>query len=72
MQTVTYSNFNENSKQYLDDILEKNHEIIILKNKVPVFKISNLQSKKTDNILKNSIIFEKDIISPIDDKWELE
>jgi hypothetical protein len=69
MCTVTYSNFNENSKRYLDDILRNNEEIVILKNKKPTLKISSLTSKIQENLLKNSIIDEGDLISPIDEKW---
>jgi len=72
MNTVTYTHFNENAKQYLDEILSKNEDIIILKNKKPAFRISLFELKNRENILKNSILFEKDIISPIDEKWETE
>jgi hypothetical protein len=71
MNTVTYSAFNENSKQYLDRISSNNQEMIILKNKKPAFKISPFNDK-SNNPLKNSIKFEKDIISPINEKWDLE
>ena len=72
MNTVSYNNFNENAKHYLDSMDGSDEEIIILKNKKPAFKISPLNSKKTVNILKNSIVFERDIISPSAEKWDSE
>jgi hypothetical protein len=72
MNTITYKSFTENSKHYLDSISDNNVEIIIIKNKKPAFKISTFKTAVSKYSLKNSIIFEKDIISPIEEKWESE
>lgn len=72
MNTVTIANFNENSKRYLDLISKNNEDIIILKNKKPLFKISPINKIPKTNLLKDSILFEDDIISPIDEKWEVD
>ncbi len=68
MNTITYTNFNEKPKYYLDEIAETNLEAIILKNGKPYIKILPLKEK--ENPLKNSIVFEHDIISPIEVEWE--
>jgi hypothetical protein len=65
MTTISYADFNQNSKYYLEAVAQKNEEIIILKNKKPTFKISLLFSKSFKNLLKDSIVFEEDIISPL-------
>ncbi len=72
MNTVAYSAFNENSKQYLDRAIAANQEIILLKNRKPIFKISPFSANKIQSPLKDSIVFEEDIVSPIDEKWESE
>lgn len=71
MNTVTYKNFYENPKKYLDNII-LNEEVIILKNKKPAFKIIPLSSEDIVNPLKNSILYEGDILSPINDNWDSE
>ena len=58
MNTVTYTSFNENSKHYLDSIDSSNQEIIIMKNKKPAFKILQINPQQSDNLLKNSILYE--------------
>lgn len=71
MNTVSYKNFYENPKHYLDNIFQ-HEEIIILKNKKPAFKIIPLTNEDFVNPLKNSIVFEDDILSPINDNWDSE
>ena len=71
MNTVTYSNFNENSKYYLENLVKSNEEIIILKNKKPAFRIIPVNTNKPANILKDSIVFEEDIVSPTNENWEV-
>lgn len=72
MNTVSYASFNENSKHYLENIAKTNNEILILKNSKPLFRISLVKNPESANILKGSIIFENDILSPIDDNWDSE
>ena len=72
MNTVSYTSFNENSKHYLENIAKTNNEILILKNSKPLFRISLVKNPEPANILKGSIIFENDILSPIDDNWDSE
>lgn len=68
MNTVTYKDFYQNSKHFIDKIL-KNEEIIIIKNKKPAYKIIPIQQEDNINLLKDSIIFENDVISPINENW---
>lgn len=51
-----------------DDYLETLHKIIVaLKSEAKIDGTTPASSK--DNPLKNSIVFEKDIISPINEAW---
>lgn len=72
MNTVSYNAFTENSKLYLDGIVASNQEIVILKDKKPVFKVLPINTNNSSNLLKDSILFEADIVSPISDTWEAE
>jgi prevent-host-death family protein len=71
MNTVTYSKFNENSKRYLDEIVKTHGDIVIIKNGKPFFRILPIINR-TKNPLKNSILYEEDIISPIAEDWKSE
>lgn len=72
MNTVSYTNFSKNPKQYLEDIINKKEEILILKHNKPALKIEPYTETKQRNILRDSIVEEKDIISPINEKWDCE
>ena len=66
MNTITYSDFTEKFTLFIEEIVKNNESALILKNGKPFFKILPVEENK----LKGSIIFESDIISPIDEKWD--
>lgn len=72
MKTISASNFKTHCLSLLDE-LAKTHEIIVVtKYGKPVARIipySN-SDKKDENPLKDSIVFEKDIVNPIDIEWD--
>lgn len=72
MNTVTYSSFTEDTKHYLDIIDASHQEIVVLKDKKPAFRVLPINSEEPSNLLKNSILFEADLLSPINDSWEVE
>lgn len=52
-----------------DDYLETLHRIIVaLKSEAKIGPVTSASFK--ENPLKNSIVFEKDIISPVDEAWD--
>ncbi len=54
-----------------DDYLETLHRIIVaLKSEAKIGPVTPASFK--ENPLKNSIVFEKDIISPVDEAWDAE
>jgi len=70
MNTITYKIFNEKTEYYMNEIFNNNEDVLILKNGEPFLKIFPIQGNNKLNPLKNSIIYETDIISPIDINWE--
>ena len=70
MQQITITDFNQKPDFYLQEITDTQEDTIILKNGMPFYKILPL-TNKNDNSLKNSIIFEGDLLSPIEDNWEV-
>ncbi|MFZ5949234.1 MAG: hypothetical protein ACOYXC_00895 [Candidatus Rifleibacteriota bacterium] len=52
-----------------DDYLETLHRIIVaLKSEARIGPVTSASFK--ENPLKNSIVFEKDIINPVDENWD--
>ena len=70
MNTVTLSKFYEKPQFYLDEIVKSNKETILIKNGKPYLKILSVIDTNPKNLFKDSIIFEGDIISPIEVDWE--
>lgn len=70
MNTITYTKFNKNPDYYLTEIFKTKVDSLILKNGKPYLKIFPVEENNLLNPLKNSIIFEKDLINPINVDWE--
>jgi hypothetical protein len=70
MNTITYTKFNEKPEYYMKEIFNTKEDTVILKNGKPYLKIYHIPENNKINPLKNSIIFEKDLISPINVDWE--
>lgn len=70
MNTIAYTCFNEKPEYYMNEIFNNKEDAVILKNGTPFLKIFPVVDKIKINPLKNSIIYETDIISPIDVDWE--
>jgi hypothetical protein len=57
---------------YIDDFTINVVYRIVMALKHPIPVVNNEISWFANNPLKNSIIYEKDIISPIDETWDVE
>ena len=66
----------EQLKNEIDGVSEQNletlHQIILVFQKLSAVKPGHSMVRSNDNPLKNSVTFEKDIISPIDSSWNTE
>ncbi len=72
MKTIKASDFKAHCLGYLAEAADKNEILIITRYGKPLAQISPIHSvaEKGDNPLKNSILFESDLISPVDESWK--
>ncbi len=73
MKTIAAGQFKTHCLSLLDEVAQNHETLIVTKYGKPVAQILPVISNKEtgENPLKNSIVFEKDIIKPIDDMWEI-
>ncbi len=72
MKKIPAGKFKAHCLSLLKEVSHKQEIIVITKYGKPIAKVipfSNSEDK-AKNPLKNSIVFEKDIIKPIDVEWE--
>lgn len=73
MKTISVSEFKKHCLSLINTILKTNERITITKYGKPVAELTPLKKKdEEDYLLKGSILFEKDLISPIEESWEAE
>lgn len=71
-KTVSISEFKSKSHFYVRDVDENGIHIIITKHRKPIAEVQPIIKLKTgSNPLKDSVLLEKDIVSPIDTDWEV-
>ena len=75
MQTVPISKFKANALKFIAEIARNKESIIITKRNKPIVKIVPISDTEKQNIpgkLATSLVFEKDIISPLGEElWEV-
>ena len=73
MKKVQYIDLIKNINIILEEIYNNNEKCVILKQDKPFFIISpylnSFESNIYSNPLKDSIIYEEDIVKPIDTAW---
>ena len=72
MKTIPAGQFKTHCLSLLKDVAQNRETFVITKYGKPVARLLPFTSNTgtDENPLKNSIVFEKDIVSPIDDVWE--
>ena len=72
MKTINVEEIKNHGLTWISEIIEKHETITIKKNKKTIAHIVpvNASTRPKPNALKNSIVFEKDIIAPIDLAWD--
>jgi len=71
MKTISVNEFQARCLALLDDVLNFHETLIITRYEQPVARIIPIVSeqKETINPLKNSIVTEEDIVTPLDTLW---
>jgi prevent-host-death family protein len=72
MKTIPAGQFKTHCLALLDEVSQNHETLIVTKYGKPVARILPIDTKndQDENPLKNSIVFEKNIIDPIEDVWE--
>jgi len=72
MKMISMNEFQNTHSTLLQEVITRHESIVITQQEQPVVPISPYFSEpvKNDNPLKNSIVFEKDIVAPISEVWE--
>ena len=71
MKMISMNEFQNAYATLLQEVITSRESIVITQQKQPVVRISPYFPEANDNPLKNSIVFEKDIVAPIDEVWEV-
>jgi len=71
-KTIPAGEFKAKCLKLLDQVAETREPIIITKHGKPVAEIVPLPAKRVDIVgaMKGSVLWEGDIISPLEDEWE--
>ena len=71
-RTIAAGEFKAKCLQLLDDVAETKETLIVTKRGVPVAKVIPIPAKSIDIVgaMKGSVLWEGDIISPLDVEWE--
>mgnify|MGYP001546228592 CR=1 FL=1 len=74
MKTISASQFKAKCLALLDEVASTHERLVVTKHGKPVAYLSPYEEskEKATNPLKGSIVFEKDLISPIDEDWEVD
>jgi len=72
MKTIPAGQFKTHCLSLLSEVAKTHETLVITKYGKPVARVLPIvgTSESAENPLKNSIIFEKDLIEPIDVVWE--
>ena len=72
MKTIPAGKFRAQCLALLDEVARTGEELVVTKRGKPVARVGPLSKKdtETENPLKNSIVFEGDLITPISVDWE--
>ncbi len=72
MKTVPAAEFKTRCLALLNEVAEHHETVIVTKHGRPVARILPYATDAVPNPLKDSILFETDLISPIDEAWDAE
>jgi prevent-host-death family protein len=73
-KTVTATKFKTHCLTLLEEVRQTRQPLLVTRHGKPVAKISPYTPKRSEqlNSLKGSVLFEGDIISPLEEKWDCE
>ncbi len=70
MKTISAANFKAKCLALMDKVQHSKEPLVVTKHGKPVVKIIPFAESEVENPLKGSVVFEKDLVSPLDVTWE--
>jgi len=67
--TISVTEFKSKCLEILREVQEEQVTYVITKHNKVVAEVSPSKAQDSDNPLQNSVLFESDLISPIDETW---
>lgn len=72
MKTIPSGQFKTHCFSLLKEVAQNREALIITKHGKPIARVLPIADTSGENPLKNSIVFENDIVEPIGESWEAE
>lgn len=72
MKTVPATEFKTHCLALLSEVAKNHETIIVTKHGKPVVRVVPYTPESDVNPLKDSVIFETDLVAPIDEVWDVE
>ncbi len=70
MKTISAAHFKAKCLALMDKVQSSQETLVVTKHGKPVVKIVPYRENESENPLKDSIVFEKDLVGPLDVEWE--
>ncbi len=72
MESLSVSEFKSKCLSVFEDIKRQKKKILITKRGVPIAEIRPVENQKKDILLKDTVLYMGDIVSPVaEDDWEV-
>jgi prevent-host-death family protein len=72
MKVVSATEFKHHCLALLNELKQTREGLLITKHGKPVAQVLPYTEELQENPLKDSILFENDLVSPVDDLWDAE
>ena len=72
MKTIPTTEFKTRCLALLREVAENHETLIVTKHGKPVARVLPYSAPSDLNLLKDSVLFETDLVSPIDEAWDVE
>ena len=72
MKTIPTTEFKTRCLALLREVAENHETLIVTKHGKPVARVLPYSAPSDVNLLRDSVLFETDLVSPIDEAWDVE
>ena len=72
MKTVPATEFKTNCLALLREVAEHHETLVVTRHGRPVAQVTPYVPISEENPLRGSVVFETDLVSPLDEAWDVE